>query len=78
MGFPAIFLCAAPLWRRQPLLHTRGIFAGQAIPQPGTPLVDPPRPAVFGDGEGDLGLQVRLGVSGIGLPGGQRCPCAAL
>jgi len=26
MGFPAIFLCAAPLWRRQTLLHTRGIL----------------------------------------------------
>jgi hypothetical protein len=30
MGFPAIFSCAAPLWRRQTLLHIRGIAAGQS------------------------------------------------
>ena len=31
--------------------------------QPGIPLLGPPRPAVLGHGEGDLGLQVRLGAS---------------
>ena len=40
--------------------------------QPGIPLLGPPRPAVLGHGEGDLGLQVRLGASRIGLPGGEQ------